>query len=431
MISRSRHWVAGSALVAALGAIACESNKPQVSPPSRQEAAPPAKPEARPSAPEAKQLVMENEDESAHDGRWLYSRNCEGCHNKNGDGEGPTILALHQKARSFAQGGFAFGNTREAIFKTISAGMPGSSVMPSFKATLSDDERWKIAEFVLTLCPKVEEPAVGTVMKVEKTPAIARGLLPALGEKKPEWPRGLLIGFPEGMTFEYRTDDVRFLAVRQGEFADRQDWNDRGGAPLVPLGKPIYVCGDGDPGPTFALVYGAYYRPATARMLKTWDRGGSAGLVYQVREKTGALAATVSEVPTVEALSIGGSFTRSFELTAGEGSCTLAIAVAGRHTNAEWVRGMPAKWKIDRELSYGPLPQDGWIVAHGDEGFECVHIEAPDNAHVLQDVGRVRLLLPLFVQDGRRPPAKVKVTVVTTAEWTPEKLAELAKEIAR
>src|SRR6185503_1837275 len=122
---------------------------------------------------------------------------------------------------------------------TIASGIPGRSVMPGFKGVLSDEERELVVEYVITIMPPgaVVNDARGTEMVVRDRPVIARGKLPPLVEKGPEWPRGLLIGMPEGLTFEYRTDDVRLLAVRQGAFANRQDWNDRGGSYLEPLGQ--------------------------------------------------------------------------------------------------------------------------------------------------------------------------------------------------
>src|SRR6185295_4984503 len=69
------------------------------------------------------------EDEEAVTGKSLYARHCAGCHNDNGDGRGATMLQQGKQARSFAQGGFAFGNTVEQIAKTIASGIPGSSPM--------------------------------------------------------------------------------------------------------------------------------------------------------------------------------------------------------------------------------------------------------------------------------------------------------------
>src|SRR5262245_5829723 len=72
-------------------------------------------------------------DEPVRDGKGLYTRNCAGCHNDNGDGRGATILQMGLTARDFKQGGFAFGDTPEQLAKTITTGIPGRSPMPSFK----------------------------------------------------------------------------------------------------------------------------------------------------------------------------------------------------------------------------------------------------------------------------------------------------------
>jgi mono/diheme cytochrome c family protein len=308
--------LAASALGCAAASCASSKREPPA-PPSAAVSAPAPTPAvvAPPAASEDTDVPEGDEEPAALDGRGLYLRHCAGCHNENGDGQGPTILALNQKARSFAQGGFAFGNTREAIYKTITAGMPGSSVMPSFRGVMSDDERYQVVDFVLTLTPKSEAAAKGTVMVVGAKPVIARGKLPSIAEGKPERPRGLLIGLPEGLTFEYRTDDVRLLGVRQGEFADRTDWNDRGGGELVPLGRAFALLDGGDPGETFAAIDGETRTPLRAQLASTWTRGGAAGIDYVLRAPDGREVALVSESISSESLSTPGAFTRWFQVS--------------------------------------------------------------------------------------------------------------------
>ena len=59
-----------------------------------------------------------DDEEPVRDGKFLYTRNCAGCHNDNGDGKGATALQLGVTARSFAEGHFAFGNTPESVSYT-------------------------------------------------------------------------------------------------------------------------------------------------------------------------------------------------------------------------------------------------------------------------------------------------------------------------
>lgn len=418
------------ALAIALFAVGCET------PPaadSRAAAQPQAPPAPTADAPQPQQLLAVEDDEPSIDGAYLYRAHCSGCHNDNGDGQGATMVAMNLTARSFAQGGFAFGNTREAIFKTITAGMPGSDVMPSFQSTLSEEERWLIADHVLTLMPAAEEPARNSALRAIDGAVIARGLLQPIVEGKPHRERGLLIGYPEGLTFEYRIDDVRLLGVRQGEFADRPDWNDRGGAPLVALGSPSYLFAGGDPGPTFALLRGNERRPVTARLRKTWARGDDAGLAYDIVDETGKVRATFEESHQVEPLSIGGAFTRIWRGQATDGGATLVVTVAGSTEIAEWVRGTPRQWKVDMALETGPMPKDGWIVAKRGESFELVRVVAPPSAKVVRHPGSVHVMVPLFVTQAsgtsERPVAELRATIVKADHWSDELLAKLAKEI--
>lgn len=169
--------------------------------------------------------------------RGLFATFCAACHGATGDGNGTT--KLDRPARSFKDGGFSYGNTPDAIAKTLAYGIPGS-VMPSFGKTLSDEQRIALAKYVIELGPQdmpTESP--DRVMVVSDRAVVARGKLPPIVEGGEEIPRGLLVGTPDGFTFAYRTDDLRLIAVYQGEFAERTDWMGRGGTQLKPLGKLV------------------------------------------------------------------------------------------------------------------------------------------------------------------------------------------------
>jgi len=168
----------------------------------------------------------------------LFARNCATCHGLDGSGTGPSVL--DRPARNFKEGGFSFGNTPEAIARTLAHGIPGSP-MPSFEGVLSEDERRALAEYVVTLGPPIKAVSEAeTLLVVKDRPLVVRGILPPLLEGGAVIPRGLLIGMPDGLTFEYDLQDVRLIAVRAGEFARRTDWDGRGGTPLEPLGKVVW-----------------------------------------------------------------------------------------------------------------------------------------------------------------------------------------------
>jgi len=187
---------------------------------------------------------------AALDAKALFLEHCARCHGERGDGQGWT--ELDRPARSFLDGGFSYGNTKSALVRSVRFGIPGTP-MPAFPdEVLSADQREALADFVIQLGPPgtVVEPGA-SVLRVGDRPAVVRGMLPAMpaapqdgasqegGEDDAPVPRGLLIGFPTGTTFEYRADDVSLRAVRQGEFVDRRDWGDRGGLELEPLGAVV------------------------------------------------------------------------------------------------------------------------------------------------------------------------------------------------
>ena len=199
--------------------------------------------------------------------RGLFAKNCATCHGLDGSGQGPSVL--DRPARNFKDGGFSFGNTADAIFNTISSGIPGTP-MPAFAESLAESDRRRLAAYVRTLGPPVDEVDVAdTILTVtdESGPRIVRGILPPIVKGAPVRPRGMLVGLPGGLTFEYRIDDVRLLGVRQGGFVERTDWRDRGGTPLKPLGGLIWVDAGGDPPGMFTL--GSRPEPSS-RLLATW-----------------------------------------------------------------------------------------------------------------------------------------------------------------
>ncbi len=246
-----------------------------------------------------------------HPARPLFLANCAQCHGETGDGKGTT--KLDRDARSFQLGGFSYGNTPEALVRTITYGIPGSP-MPSFEKALTLAQRKQLAEYVLLLGPPQEKTdPKESVLAVSDRPLVVRGKLPPLVEGGPAFPRGLLIGTPEGLSFEYRVDDVRLLAVLKGEFVDRADWRGRGGDALVPLGKAVHLRADGDDAWAFAR-FGAL---AQRQLRASSVLAGRAQLCYDLLGPTGQRIAGVVETPSTFACSIGGGYARRFEIEPG------------------------------------------------------------------------------------------------------------------
>lgn len=175
-------------------------------------------------------------------GEELFQQLCALCHGVTGDGDG--IVKFDRPARSFKDGHFSFGNTREALFRTVTAGI-GGTPMPGFGSSLTEDERYAVVDYIIGLGPEREvTPPSATVMTVKDRPLVVRGGFGALVEGGPSYPRGVLAGNPDGLSFQYDAQDVRLVAVRQGEFVDRRDWENRGGDVLEPLGATIHMPSD-------------------------------------------------------------------------------------------------------------------------------------------------------------------------------------------
>lgn len=329
--------------------------------------------------------------------RAQFLLHCASCHGESGDGRG--TATLDRPARSFLDGGFSYGNTPEALYRTITHGIPGTP-MPAAPSVLTEADRKALAEYVLSLGPKTVTATVAeSTLVVRDRPVIVRGKLPPVAPDLPARPRGLLVGTTDGLSFEYRTDDVRLLAVRQGAFVDRQDWRGRGGSSLQPLGVPIHLCGNGDPGPSFLRPDGS---PLSARLQQTWIEGERAGLRYGLFAGNDPMPwGLVEETVRGTVRPAGSGFEREFVLT-GAGECVLRLAERG----PRWIAS-GTTWVV-RERPGG--------------GFEAIGAWAGGPAETLtaQDTsvegGTVLLRIDLGGGDARR----VSVRTLLLPAWNEE-----------
>jgi len=228
-------------------------------------------------------------------GQEVYMLYCAQCHGEVGDGK--ARIELDRPARSFVDGGFSFGNTTHAIAKTTASGIPGTP-MPPFADILSEQQIEDVAIYVRAFAPTLSEVTLDeTEMVVTEQPVIVRGMIPPIYEGLQLYPRGIVVGNPDRFSYEYRADDVRLLAVRQGNFVRRADWGERGGAPLELLGSIVVTVEGGEPLGLFSTQDNI---PLHATLTATNTLGAYGIIRYALETPEGEVVAQVEElcVPT-------------------------------------------------------------------------------------------------------------------------------------
>ena len=88
------------------------------------------------------QNPVQADDASIKEGKVLYMTNCKSCH---GDPGKNNVLPLVPKPSDMANAAFLSANSDGAIFDKITE---GRVVMPTFKAVLSDVQRWQIVNYI-------------------------------------------------------------------------------------------------------------------------------------------------------------------------------------------------------------------------------------------------------------------------------------------
>jgi cytochrome c553 len=337
----------------------------------------------------------------------LYAVYCAQCHGPNGDGNG--TQKLDRPARSFKDGGFSFGNTTTALFRTISNGI-GGTPMPGFANSLSADDRRALAAYVQSLGPPVIEVSnADMILTVDDTPQVVRGHLPALGAELPEHPRGLLIGTTDGLSFEYRADDVRLLAVRQGDFVERTDWTGRGGTPLNPLGNVIDIIDDGRPDAMIHLG-----SDTTARLLGTSVMDGRAVLRYSIESPADPDAIIdVEEWCEAAQTTVGSGYRRHLNLNIDGDVGSIALRLPGGSSGTLLETeddAVPAIWTSRRS--------DGqYRIVVIETEADITRNESPTTAGGISLPGQ--------------PEHDIRLTTLILPDWNDDVMAALRKELAR
>jgi mono/diheme cytochrome c family protein len=374
----------------------------------------PAGPRGRRPLPRALALLalvaVSGPTAAAQDGAEDFLTLCARCHGAEGDGQGPEVL--DRPARSFKDGGFSFGNTAEAIGRTITHGIPGSP-MPAFGETLLVARVEALARHVLSLAPpQTEVPDADTILAVGEHPVVVRGGLPPIADGADDHPRGLLLGLPEGLTFEYRADDLRLLGVRAGEFVRRTDWTGRGGTPLEPLGRVVWLAEGGDPGPfVFVRPRGVgEERPLAVRLRSTRTPAEEPSLHWTVENGSGDGIASVNEQPRVVTTSLGAGFARR-----------LVVRTTGEHD-------VVFRWAPPAGESLGLVDRHGLVFARPDGTYEAqlVHIADPQGATVRLHIS------PTGTEVTVKPGAKgITITAITVlmSDWPDDGFERLVSEL--
>lgn len=354
-------------------------------------------------------LLLGQTQEPPADARALFLTHCATCHGEAGDGKGVTVLP--RPARSFLDGGFSYGNTRDALLRTVTHGIPGTP-MPGFAVALDDAQRAALVEYVISLGPeRVEVQPNETVLAVSDRPQVVRGFVPAAVEGAPEFPRGLLVGLPTGTTFQYRADDVRLVAVRQGEFVERRDWGGRGGNPLKPLGRVTFLCDGGRPAPTFTLDG----EPLTAKLESTRVDEERARVAYRLHDAAGRVRAKVVEIPASRTTTLGAGFERRFGVyMEDDAEGTLELDVLNP-------MGEPEEYGYDSATASPYTSVEAWRAEDG--SVLVAAVAASSGARTAGD----RVVLTAAA--GAR--LEVLVTLLATADWTPEIAFTLLEELSR
>lgn len=87
------------------------------------------------------------------DGKTIFEENCIGCHGAKGDGKGAAAVAISgAKPRDFTAGKFKYGSSDDELFKTVTAGVPGTA-MPPWN-TLSEKDRRSVIKYIRSFAKK-------------------------------------------------------------------------------------------------------------------------------------------------------------------------------------------------------------------------------------------------------------------------------------
>ena len=89
---------------------------------------------------------IKSTDASITTGKKLYAHECLDCHGKTGQGDGPGAKDLELKPPSLRSDDFQSQSDGSLFYKITK----GRSEMPSYRKSLTDDERWHVVNYLRT-----------------------------------------------------------------------------------------------------------------------------------------------------------------------------------------------------------------------------------------------------------------------------------------
>ena len=142
-------------------------------------------------------------------GAEVYREHCASCHGETGRGDGPGARGLTPVPANLADPEVMGAKSRLDLYRQLLLGVPGTA-MPTFERTLSEDDRWAVAAYALTL-------QYGGSQAAAIMAAVRRQLDSAVSQRSDR------LAFDAYLTFEGVETDVRAhdpgLATRlEGEF---------------------------------------------------------------------------------------------------------------------------------------------------------------------------------------------------------------------
>jgi len=97
-----------------------------------------------------KQNPVGSNEQTIAEGKQLFTKQCLSCHGPAGKGDGPAAKDLEKKPGNLSDPKL-WEQTDGALFWKITE---GRKPMPTFEKILTEDERWRVINFVRTLAPK-------------------------------------------------------------------------------------------------------------------------------------------------------------------------------------------------------------------------------------------------------------------------------------